>query len=377
MDSRRSVGTLSKYAAYVPVSDPSDDEHAFIDGLKNFAARLPERPVVFPTNDNWAAALARNKEELSETCIPCVADKDVVELVINKERFSERGKLMGYSTPAFWEPHNIGSISDGDFPVLVKPKKRRDSSAGLDATVSRVLDKLRFQLCHNREELSRFIESAEAYREFLQVEKFVHGLSNAMYTVGIYADRNNSIQGLFTGRKVRGYPAEYGDCIVGEVHSVPDFVLEETARIVKDIGYSGIAEFEYKKDIKTGEWFLIEINPRSWSWIGITEACSVSLPWIAYLDLTGGVYHGLTTTREANDGSVKYVKVLQDMQNSLFAYRRTFPDWAMSYRDWRKSLCADTLVKAEFHAGDWKVGVSAIVHFVKSAMIRAVRALIR
>lgn len=377
MDSRRSVGTFSKYAKYVPVIDPSDDEKGFIDALQTFAAGLRERPVVFPTNDNWAAALARNKEELLETCIPCVADKDVVELVINKERFSERGKSMGYSSPAFWEIHSLDSISDGDFPVLVKPKKRRDSSVGLDATVSRDLDKLRFQLCHKREELYSFIKSAEAYREFLQVEKFVHGLSNAMYTVGIYADRNNDIRGLFTGRKVRGYPAEYGDCIVGEVHSVPDFVREETARIAKDIGYSGIAEFEYKKDSETDEWFLIEINPRSWSWIGITEACGVSLPWIAYLDLTGGGYQGLTTTRGAKDGSVKYAKVLQDMQNSLFAYRRSFPDWAMSYRDWRKSLCADTLVKAEFHAGDWKVGVSAIFRFVKSAMIRAVRALIR
>ena len=46
--------------------------------------------------------------------------------------------------------------------------------------------------------------------------------------------------------------------------------------IVKDLNYSGIAEFEYKKDLSTGRYRLIEVNPRSWSWIGITPACGVS-----------------------------------------------------------------------------------------------------
>ncbi|WP_269848919.1 hypothetical protein [Methanosarcina horonobensis] len=68
-----------------------------------------------------------------------------------------------------------------------------------------------------------------------------------MYTVGIYSNRHSEILGLFTGHKVRGYPAESGDCIIGECVKVPEYIIENTKRIVKELKYSGIAEFEYKK----------------------------------------------------------------------------------------------------------------------------------
>src|SRR5690606_1760274 len=138
-------------------------------------------------------------------------------------------------------------------------------------------------------------------------QQFIPGLSNQMFTVGVYADRGYELAGIFTGRKARGYPAEFGDCIVGESYPVPQGLIENVRRIVKDLRYEGIAEFEYKRHELTGGYYLIEINPRSWSWVGITPACGVSLPWLAYTDLLGIHYEGRRDSSNLEPGRIKYV----------------------------------------------------------------------
>jgi len=187
-----------------------------------------------------------------------------------------------------------------------------------------------------------------------------------MYTVGIYADRNYEVKGLFTGRKVRGYPPDIGDCIVGQVEEVPKEIKTLVKGICKSICYHGIAEFEFKRDALSGQFKLIEINPRSWSWIGITPACGVSLPWMAYADLTG-----LESIQykecDLPSGSVKYIKVLADMKNCLYGNRQLgFQDWDMTISQWRASLQADKIVCAEFAKDDLMIGVRAFYSFIKS-----------
>lgn len=191
-------------------------------------------------------------------------------------------------------------------------------------------------------------------------------MSDQMYTVGIYADEQSEVLGLFTGHKVRGYPADSGDCIVGENYNLPDYVIENTYRIVKDLKYSGIAEFEYKRYNNRG----VQVNrsqPRSWSWIGITPACGVSLPMIAYQDLTGEKVSVIKPNLE--NGSVKYIKILEDLRNCLFLYKSSYPRWSKSFREWKNDIKASQTIYAEFNAGDWPVGIKAVLNLMYSMII--------
>jgi predicted ATP-grasp superfamily ATP-dependent carboligase len=53
------------------------------------------------------------------------------------------------------------------------------------------------------------------------------------------------------------------------------------------MGFSGIAEVEYKWDRATGEYKLIEINPRAWDQHRLGTACGVDLIYMAYCDHVG------------------------------------------------------------------------------------------
>src|SRR5206468_8764757 len=43
-------------------------------------------------------------------------------------------------------------------------------------------------------------------------------------------------------------------------------LVAPSIRLCKALNYRGMAEIEYKRDINTGEYKLIEINTRHWDW---------------------------------------------------------------------------------------------------------------
>jgi predicted ATP-grasp superfamily ATP-dependent carboligase len=361
MDTVRSIGTFSKYARYQKCPNPMNEENIFIEYLYNICSKEKEPPVLFPTNDHWAIALSKHKEKLVEVAIPCVADWETVNTVIDKELFYKMGKENDYLTPQIYSTADLSNISAEDFPIVAKPKYRRTSSNENTESLCENLDRLRYIIIRNKNEMDYFINSEKRYLPYLIFQEYIPGMSDNMYTVGIYADSKSNILGLFTGHKVRGYPADSGDCIVGENYNLPDYVINNSYRIVNDIKYTGIAEFEYKKDSNTGEFRLIEINPRSWSWIGITSGCGVNLPFIAYSDLTGKQVKYIRSV--LGNGSVKYMKVLDDLKNSLISYKNDYPYWSKTLKQWYEEFRSSKVIIAEFNAGDWPIGIRALINF--------------
>ena len=49
-----------------------------------------------------------------------------------------------------------------------------------------------------------------------------------------------------------------------------------------NIGFNGVCEIEYIKDPRDGKYKLIEINPRTWLWVGLAVACGINYPVYIY-----------------------------------------------------------------------------------------------
>ncbi|MEE2644064.1 MAG: ATP-grasp domain-containing protein [Myxococcota bacterium] len=349
LDSKRSPGSYSRYATFIPSPDPLVDEQGFIEHLMKLELPQGSKPVLFPTNDHWACAVSRHAELLKERYSLWTAPSDVMELLLHKQSFYEWALEHGYPVPRSWRATNWDSISEDCFPIAAKPEFRVISSNQENqraATQRKNL--LRLTVLETPEALARFVDTHRAYLDELLLQEYIRGLSDCMYTVGVYANQHSEVLGVFTGRKLRGFPPDVGDCMVGQVESVPTALIDSVKEMCRELGYTGIGEFEYKRDAVSGEFRLIEINPRSWSWVGITPACGVSLPWMAYCDLTGAAP---VSYLESNipDGSVKFARVSDDRRNCLSLNRRAgFPEWHMSRREWRASLECKTLVRASF-----------------------------
>jgi predicted ATP-grasp superfamily ATP-dependent carboligase len=196
------------------------------------------------------------------------------------------------------------------------------------------------------------------------VQDFVRGTTAEMWSVGIYADQTSQVLATFAFKKIRGYPAQYGETKIGQNDEVPPALLDQLRRAVRAVGLQGIAEFEFRRDRVTGEFKLLDINPRAWTWIGITNASPADIPWVAYQDLCGVSQEPVSETRPP--GSLKFVFLLSDFLSVIYRYRRDHPPWVMSPLRWWRGLKAERLVIVEFNRRDWQPGLFFAFFVLKS-----------
>lgn len=377
LDSKRTIGTRSRYSLYRHIPDPLCDEKGFIAALLKISNQSNGKPILLPTNDHWAEAVAKHKERLSEYCLPSVSDQATVSLVLDKERFGRWAIAKGFKVPRVWAVEEaLDQAKSLDYPVAVKANARRrpgQDAKGLDA--ARAADKMRFKACSGPEELEAAIKLAESYGVPVFCQQVVHGRSEHMHTIGVYA-RDGIVHGIVYGRKVRGYPPAFGDCIVGQAEPVPRWAKKLAMDLCRALEYTGIAEIEVMKDALTQEYFLIEINPRSWSWVGVGPAAGVDLAWLAYADLVLDQQPDSCLTSCPDGKPVIYSKVLADFQNAILWYRLSdAPDWAMGPFRWWNNYTGKKRVFAEFARDDPWVGFVSILQSGKQFAAKARNAL--
>lgn len=365
--SKRVPGTGSRFARYYYIADPTKDEDAMIDGLIELARKQVHPPVIVTGCDQHAQALARHRERLSEVALPCIAHSDAVETLIHKVRFSAWAEQHLTSHPRSVPATQFQAGDDIPFPVIAKPNHRGFSnSTKLELPTEDELHERRFTLITNEAQWNDFRAQQQRFLPYLLIQQYISGTSASKYSVCIYADHNSDIRAQFIGRRIRGYPALYGDATLVQSDSVPESVLAEVATMVKKLGYHGIAEAEYNKDAKTGEFHLLEMNPRCWGWIGITAVTCCDIPWIAYRDLTGQEIE--TFVQGPATGEVKMLYLIQDAANVFLRYRWHYPPWVQSVSSWRLSFQADKLVIWEFDRRDWRGTFSCFSFFVIKAL---------
>lgn len=348
LDSRNSVGTLSRYASFRRVPDPGKDEEGFITELHRLCEQQEYKPVLFPTNDHWAAALSRYRESLQDVSFPVVSSWGAVSTVLDKDVFYRLGYKRNYLTPKTWHPSMLNEIPDNEYPLVIKPRWRRMTSGFGPHYDPALLDQLRLIVVQDRVVAADTLRRFQGLESHLLLQTFVPGNCDQMYTVGVYANALSEIKAVFIGRKIRGYPAAYGDTAVGETASIQPDLLTVVERCVKELRLEGILEFEFKYDQSRERFWLIEINPRSWSWVGATAFCGQSLGWIAYLDRTGQELDSVNLVSDFEPGDLRYVFVHKDLPNVLIHHRQDVPAWVMGPRQWladhrrgRKVIWAD------------------------------------
>jgi predicted ATP-grasp superfamily ATP-dependent carboligase len=367
LDSIRGIGTYSKYATFIKVPDPSVDVNGFINKLMDLnVSGFKEKPLLLPTNDHWAEAISLHKKILDDKFTPCVSDSNIIDLILDKYAFSKEAERLGIPVPKSWAVDDIRNcLQILEYPIAIKARKRRivsNTIHGIDRT--KIADKLRFIICKNSSDLEEYVRLADKYNIDCYCQEIVNGDSSSMRSIGIYANKG-IVKGLFYGRKVRGYPFLFGDCIVGEALSIPEWARIYAQKLIRCYGYTGIAEIEFMEDRNTGKINLIEMNPRSWSWVEICPYAGVNLAYIAYQDLI--LKKSIDTVEVSSEKlPVRYSKVLQDFWNIIYRYKQEkILNINMSFSTWRKELKNIRTIYAEFPEKDPLVSIVAIYRFFK------------
>ncbi len=374
LNHHRAIATYSRYATYAQCPDPSTMEDRAIDFLYDLCQKEGDLPVVLPVTDQWSMAVARHASRLQEVSIPCTAEWEAVELMLHKDRFSHWARERGIKTPRTWTQEEVLRLPPEEYPVVVKPRLHRWSGNGDPQHLHADMIRLRNTIIADRWELERFLKKESRLMEHMFFQEYVRGGSDRIYNIGMYIDRSHQVLASLAGHKVRGCMTNHGDTNLGENVTAPASIKDMAERMVRELGYVGVVEFEFKKDARNDEFVLIEVNPHLWAWCGMGLPCGMNFPLIAYQDLAGTLDPASIVPFQ---GKVRFARIVFDLLNCIVYSRMGADTPKRSLREWVGDMKADRLVCREFHRNDWLVSVLLLDEAFRALVKRALAAVRR
>jgi predicted ATP-grasp superfamily ATP-dependent carboligase len=301
-------GAAARYSRFtrqrLEWSDPWDRPENLVEALLSYAATQPEPPVLFYQEDRSLLLVSRHRDQLRPLFRFVIPDAELVEALVDKERFLELSRRHGLPIPPTWPlPAGTDLAVESlhlDYPVVVKPITRRQDRwrplAG-EAKAMRADTPAELQ--------ARWASFASAGVRLI-VQSLVPGPETAIESYHTYVDAGGSLVADFTGRKIRTRPPSFGDSSAIEVTDAGD--LQELGRdIVRRIGLRGVAKLDFKR-APDGSLVLLEVNPRFTLWHHVGARAGVNIPALVYGDCVGATRPAIRRAR----AGVRWCKVWTD-----------------------------------------------------------------
>lgn len=325
IDDEPSIARFSRYVShYVRVADLRDED-AIVEAVLAVAERLHLHGwVIFPTRDEVVTALSRARDRLLETLRVPTPGWDLVRHAVDKRLTYALAERVGVPTPRSWYPDSadaLGAIANGRWPLLVKP-----------AIKQRFIYETRVKgwVVHDPGQLrERYLEAAAVVGPSeVIVQEMIPGNGEAQYAYCAFFKDGQAL-GRMVARRRRQRPADLGrSSTFVETVDVPG-LAETSERFLRELGYYGLVELEYKLDERDGVFKLLDVNARTWGYHSVGKAAGVDFPLLLYRDQMGMDVSAV----EARPG-VTWVRMLTDTPTALGEIARRRLGW----REYVRSL---------------------------------------
>jgi D-aspartate ligase len=251
------------------------------------AAHRWQGAVIFPTRDADVLFLDRFRGQLRQHYRLAIPPHEVLLRVIDKHALAQAAAEADVPVPRTTMVHSrteLARVSEEiGLPCVVKPVssvhwRGGDSWNMVGARKAFRVDTL--------EELQKEYERVSSAHADVLVQEWIPGPADQIVVIGAYVNQDSNPLAYFTARKLVQSPEDFGTGCVVESLAIPE-LLPLTLRLWRRLDYQGMAEVEYKRDPRSGQFKLIEINARHWDWHRLGRGSGVNLSWVAYSHLTG------------------------------------------------------------------------------------------
>ena len=256
--------------------------------LREIEAEHGAAPVVFPTADPDLQALLEVLPGLGERIRPALAAPDLVAQLVDKARFDELARQQDLPVPRTLRIERMAQIEDiiaGEiaFPMIVKPAQPVAwQHPGVEPAVARA----KAVVVETPERLREIARMLAPHGFHIIAQEYVPGGDVEHFTVDVYIGPDGAVRASSCGRKLRHDPPHVGSGSYCENLRLPELEMLAAEALTR-IGYRGVANLDFKRHELTGEYKLLEINPRLSQWHILTTRCGMNLPEMAWRDACG------------------------------------------------------------------------------------------
>lgn len=261
-----------RYVAPSMTSNPEEFREFFYEHLNNH-----KYDAIIPTADESAEFLSKEKENIEKNySIKCaIPEFDTYRKASDKHSLMELCQKIGVS-----HPHTISinqnnidlAIEYVGFPALIKP----DFSAGARGIVK----------VFSREDILRELPAIINNYGNCTLQQFIKQ-PEYYFNVMLYRNHDGNITGSTIIKIRRYFPLAGGTSCYSET-VMDSKLMDQCVKVLDHLDWKGFADFDVLQDAESGEYKIIEINPRVPSSLQAAFAADVDFAECYVKDLFGG-----------------------------------------------------------------------------------------
>lgn len=316
---------FSKYCQSIISPDVETEEEDFLEFMLDTGKKLAQPGILFPTGDAYVSFISENREQLSEFYKFAMPDKHTMRQLLNKKTQYVFAENLGVPLPKIFYPAGLDQLKEVakkiNYPAIIKSSNS-------------VAWRKKFgvkKLIHVTSEKELF----EAYKEVqdlnieVMIQEEILGSDARCYKICAYMNKESVPILIFTLRKIRNYPCNFGVGSCVQSTWVPE-VADLGLRFLKGVKYVGVGSIEFKRDERDNQFKMIELNSRLWWQNSLADKCGQNFPYTMYMDLIGNKVEKKSTFGEG----IKWVS----MSSDYASFRGYHAMRELSYFEWLKSL---------------------------------------
>jgi predicted ATP-grasp superfamily ATP-dependent carboligase len=271
---------LSRYcraAWQYPIS--TDEADRFLEAVLDFARRQSIE-LIIPGTDSTLLPLSLNRTEFQNVCRLALPGHQALELTSDKYKTIELARQAGVPVPAtvlVKSRDELTLLGEFKCPAVVKDRfsARWQGNRAVVGTTS---------YAYSREELAEKVSERLAACSDVLVQEFSGG-TGIGFSCFVAAGQ---IYLPFEWQRIREVDPRGSGSSARKSVALDLQILEFSRSLILRAGFDGIKMVEFKRDPKTGNAYLMEINGRPWGSLGLPIACGIDYPnWLANWCLGG------------------------------------------------------------------------------------------
>ncbi|MEI6821270.1 MAG: hypothetical protein WCL51_05010 [Bacteroidota bacterium] len=276
VDKSNCIARYSKYCQKFFIC-PDFIKEEFVEFLINLAINENIKDwLLIPSNDHAVFSISKNKERLLKYYKIVTPNIRILDKMYDKLRLLNIAIEHDVPIPVTFKFRSSKDcINDNiKYPVLTKGRN------GL--TFFKIFRK-KVILSSNIDELKsnlKFIEKYLSIKDTFTQELIPFDGKNKTISFTAFCV-SGEIKTYWMGIKIREHPIRFGTATLAEsIYNNECYI--QSIKLLKALDYTGICEVEYLLDPRDSKYKLIEINARTWLWVGLAKVCGIDYAKILY-----------------------------------------------------------------------------------------------
>jgi D-aspartate ligase len=282
LDDERCIAPASRYVQGSMRVDSLRDEASTLAALETAVQRHSLHGwLLYPTRDETVAAIARQRDRLAGWYTVATPAWPVVRWAWDKRETYRLAAEQGVPAPRSWLLRGVSDLErvDAPGPWVIKPAIKEHFFYATGRKAWQADDRAALEV--RVREAGALIGIQEVV-----VQELIPGGGEAQVSFcAMVVD--GEPRAVMTAQRVRQHPMDFGRATT-YARTIPDpGLLEPSRRLLTAIGYHGLVELEYKLDARTGQFKLLDFNPRTWGYHGLAQRAGVDFPYHLYAHAFG------------------------------------------------------------------------------------------